>query len=57
MGRQKGDVDDDADDDEVRTSAPQNHATETLSIEEFFLRTLYLYIVFPSYEQRGVGGR
>jgi hypothetical protein len=39
----KGDVDDDADDDdEVRTSASQNHVTATPSTEEFFLRTQYL---------------
>jgi hypothetical protein len=38
----KGDIDDDAnDDDEVRTSTSQSHATETLSTEEFFLRTQY----------------
>ncbi len=36
----KGDVDDDADDDdEVRTSASENCATAVLSTEEFFLRT------------------
>jgi hypothetical protein len=34
----KGDVVDDADeDDEVRTSAPQNRATAAESTEEFFL--------------------
>ncbi len=39
----KGDVVDDADDDEeVRTSASQNRATAILSTEEFFLRTQYL---------------
>jgi hypothetical protein len=39
----KGDVDDDVDDDdEVRTSAPQNRAAATLSTEEFFVRTQYL---------------
>jgi hypothetical protein len=33
----KGDVDDDADDDEeVRTSASQNHTTPTLSTKEYF---------------------
>jgi hypothetical protein len=35
----EGDVDADADDDdEVRTSESQNHATATLSTEEFFFR-------------------
>jgi hypothetical protein len=39
----KGDVVNDADDDDgVRTSASQSIATEILSTEEFFLRTLYL---------------
>jgi hypothetical protein len=38
----KGDVVDDADDDEVRTSAPQNRLTATLCTEEFFLRTQYI---------------
>ncbi len=39
----KWDVDDDADDDdEVRISASQNCVTETLSTEEFSLRTQYL---------------
>jgi hypothetical protein len=38
----KGDVDDDADDDdEVRTSVSQNHVTATLKTKEFFLRTQY----------------
>jgi hypothetical protein len=38
----KGNVNGDADDnDEVRTSASQNHATATQSTEEFFLRTQY----------------
>jgi hypothetical protein len=32
------------DDDEVRTSGLQNYATATLSYEEFFLRTQYLYL-------------
>jgi hypothetical protein len=40
----KGDVDDDA----VRTSALQIHATATLRIEEFFLRTQYLQLQLPS---------
>jgi hypothetical protein len=31
-----------ADDDEVRNSASQNHATATLCTEEFFLRTHYV---------------
>jgi hypothetical protein len=59
----KGDVDDDSDDEnEVRTTVPQNCVTATLSTEEYFFRTQYLYIsvsVFiylPSYEQRGAGG-
>jgi hypothetical protein len=40
---QKGDVVDDADDDnEVRTSASQNRATTTQGTEEFILRTQYL---------------
>ncbi len=39
----KGDINADADnDDEVRTSASQNHATTTLSTEKFFLRTQHL---------------
>jgi hypothetical protein len=39
----KGDVSDDADDDdEVRTSLSQNCATVTLSTEEASLRTWYL---------------
>jgi hypothetical protein len=39
----KGVVDNDADDDGVRTTVPsQNHATAKLSTEEFFLRTQYL---------------
>jgi hypothetical protein len=38
----KGDVNDDDDDDsEVRTSASQKCATETLGIEEFFPRNQY----------------
>jgi hypothetical protein len=36
-------VDDADDDDEVRTNASQNRASETLSTGEFFLRTRYLY--------------
>jgi hypothetical protein len=32
-------IDDAGDDDEVRTSALQNHMTETLYTEKFFLRT------------------
>jgi hypothetical protein len=40
---EKGDViTDAADDDEVRTSASQNHATATMYAEEFFLRTQYI---------------
>ncbi len=40
----KGGVVDDADDDnEVRTSASQNHATATMCTEEFFLRRLGVY--------------
>jgi hypothetical protein len=36
----KGDIDNDADDDDdVRTSASQSRAMETLSTEELFLRT------------------
>jgi hypothetical protein len=35
----KRDVENDANDDEVRTNASQNQATATLSTEEFFLRT------------------
>jgi hypothetical protein len=47
----KGDVDNNADDDdELRTSASQNHATATLIATEFFLRTQYL-----QYQQRGEG--
>jgi hypothetical protein len=34
----KGGVVDDVDDNEVRTSASQNHATATLGTEKFFLR-------------------
>jgi hypothetical protein len=34
----------DDDDDEVRTSVLQNHVTATLCIEEFFVRTQYIYI-------------
>jgi hypothetical protein len=54
----KGDVDKDADD-EVRTSASQNHATATLSTEEFFLRIQYIFIAFPhvSIELGGGGDR
>ncbi len=38
----KGDVNDDADDDdEVRTSESQNLVTATLKTKEFFLRTQY----------------
>ncbi len=54
----KGDVviDADDDDDEVRTSASQGHATATLCIEEFFLRTQYIFVALPSCQQRDVGG-
>jgi hypothetical protein len=38
----KRDAVDNADYDEVRTSVPKNHATSTLSTEEFILRTQYL---------------
>jgi hypothetical protein len=38
----KGDVINNADDEEARTSALQNCATAILSTEEFFLRTQYL---------------
>jgi hypothetical protein len=48
------DTDDDDDDDEVRTSVSQNHATATLITKEFFLRTQYVFIALPSYQQRGV---
>jgi hypothetical protein len=41
----KGDVDDDADDDdEVQTLVSQNRVTATLSTEEFFLRTWHLWL-------------
>jgi hypothetical protein len=41
----KGDVIDDADDDdELRTSASQNHVTATLFTDELFLRTQYIYV-------------
>ncbi len=42
----KGDVGDDADDDdnEVRNSASQNRVTATLSTDEFFFRTQYLQL-------------
>jgi hypothetical protein len=41
----KGDVDDDADDDnEVRTSASRSCATAALITVEFFLRTQYLQL-------------
>ncbi len=44
----KGDVNDDADDDdEVRTSASQNRATATLSTEEFLFRTQHLLYSSP----------
>jgi hypothetical protein len=43
----EGDVDDDADDDdEVRTSESQNHATATLSTEEFFF-SIYSSLLIP----------
>jgi hypothetical protein len=51
----KGGVIDDADDDnEVRTSASQNHATETMCTEEFFLRRLGVYSS-PLMSSEGVG--
>jgi hypothetical protein len=41
----RGDVNDDADDDdEVRITAKQNRLIETLSTEEFSLRTQYLQL-------------
>jgi hypothetical protein len=50
----KGDVVDDADDDdEVRTSGSQKRTTATLSTEEFCLRTQN--IALTSYQQRGMG--
>jgi hypothetical protein len=49
----KGDVYDDADDDdEVRTSALQKRATASLSTEEFFSRIQYLSL--PSHISREV---
>jgi hypothetical protein len=53
----KGDVDDDSDDEnEVRTTVPQKRATATLSTEEYFFSTQYLYISpHMSREVRGVG--
>ncbi len=38
----KGDVNDDTDDDEVRTSVSQNCVTATQNTVEFFLKTQYL---------------
>jgi hypothetical protein len=53
----KGDVINDAyDDDEVITIALQNRVTATLSSEEFFLRTHYIYVALPSYQKISVGG-
>jgi hypothetical protein len=49
----KGDDDNDEVIDEVRTTVPsQNHATATLSTEESFLRTQYLW--FSPYISREV---
>ncbi len=55
----KGDIVSDADDDdEVRTSVSENHATATLCTEEFFLRTRYTVYSSPliSAERYGGGG-
>jgi hypothetical protein len=53
----KGIDDDDEVDDEVRTAVPsQNHATATLSTDEFFLRTQYLQLSTDRYEG-GTGNR
>jgi hypothetical protein len=55
----KGDVVSDADDDEVRTNASQNHVTATLCTEEFFLRAPYTYMYISpliSAERCGGGG-
>jgi hypothetical protein len=51
----KGDVDEDADDDEMRTSVPQIHGRATPSNEEFFLRTQYLKL--SPHISREAGGR
>jgi hypothetical protein len=51
----KGDVNNDANDDEMRTSVSQNRGIATPSNEEFFLRTQYLRL--PSHISREAGGR
>jgi hypothetical protein len=52
-----GDDDDDEVDDEVRTTLPsQNHATVTLSSEEFFLRFSIFSFPLTSAERCGRGG-
>ncbi len=43
-------------DDKVWTSASWNHATATLCTEEFFLRTQFICISLPLYQQKGMGG-
>ncbi len=48
----KGDIVDDADDDTVRTSTSQNHATALVCTEEFFLRTQDICIALPLNQQR-----